>query len=224
MNFQAIEDYARELQIRIWRERSTLFPLGVPPAAQLCDPCIAARIVGLEYVEYETLGRFGNGPDRFETAGMLNREQLRLGVSLRFEYQIRRFTAAHEIGHFLLHPHAVMHRDRPVSSPASNRPALEREADAFAAFFLAPAKLVRDEFNARFGQEPLYLTDVVAFNLCGIAGSELMNARTDSLRFAVAVATARRFNGKHFKALHEVFGLSGTAMGLRLRELKLIAP
>jgi predicted transcriptional regulator len=54
----------------------------------------------------------------------------------------RRFTIAHEIGHFVLHPE----RCRPERGGAVNEAGRveEREADAFAAELLMPENLVRD--------------------------------------------------------------------------------
>jgi predicted transcriptional regulator len=54
----------------------------------------------------------------------------------------RRFTIAHEIGHFVLHPE----RCRPERGGAVNEAGRmqEREADAFAAELLMPEHLVRD--------------------------------------------------------------------------------
>lgn len=53
----------------------------------------------------------------------------------------RRFTIAHEIGHFLLHPGLVSpQRSGPVNAEMQR---LEREADAFAAELLMPEHLLR---------------------------------------------------------------------------------
>jgi hypothetical protein len=53
----------------------------------------------------------------------------------------RRFSIAHEIGHFMLHPgHARHERGGPVNEAVR---AQEREADAFAAELLMPEHLVR---------------------------------------------------------------------------------
>jgi len=53
----------------------------------------------------------------------------------------RRFTIAHEIGHFLLHPqHTVSERGGPTNQASARR---EHEADEFAAELLMPDHLVR---------------------------------------------------------------------------------
>lgn len=225
MNRQEIERQARLVQFEIWHKRELLFPLGVPSPQALFEPEVAARALGLEYHCHSPLGRFGFGGDRYEIAGMLDRERGVIAVSTRYDYPIRRFTGAHEIGHFVMHTGQVMHRDRPVFDTYGRpRPLHEQEADYFAACFLAPRKLVEQEFAARFIKgAPLPLTDVVAWNLLGESAHELFSPSAGSLDFAAAVAGATSFNGKHFESLHNTFGLSVSAMAIRIQELGLVA-
>jgi hypothetical protein len=68
-----IEKQARLVQYEIWHNREALFPLSVPSPLAMFLPDIAARALGVEYEHREQLGRFGNGRDRFETAGMIDR-------------------------------------------------------------------------------------------------------------------------------------------------------
>jgi hypothetical protein len=189
------------------------------------EPPTAAKALGLEYIEHQELGRFGHHSDKFEVAGMLDRDRGIIAVSPRFDYPARRFTGAHEIGHYVMHTGQVMHRDRPVfHMQGRGRPQQEKEADYFAACFLAPKKLVVEEFRARFiSGPPLHLTDDVAWNLMGESAHELFGPSAGSLHFAAAVAGATRFNGRHFTSLAELFGLSTSAMAIRLQELGLVA-
>lgn len=225
MNRKAIEKQARLVQYEIWHNRTALFPMGAPPPLAMFQPDFAARALGLEFERRESLGRFGNGSERFETAGMIDRHRGIIAVSTRFSYAVQRFTGAHEIGHFVMHPGAVMHRDRPVSAGFfSARPVQEQEADYFAACFLAPKKLVEEEFAARFiKRPPLPLTDVVAWNLLGESAHDLFGPSAGSLDFAAAVAGARSFNGNRFSSLADHFGVSIGAMAIRLQELGLLA-
>lgn len=225
MDYGSIELKARELQAQIWREREILFPMGVPGPLGMLEPEVAAQVLDMSYHLSEGLGTWGQGRDRFEIAGMVDRQRQLIAVSTRFEYPVMRFTGAHEVGHVVLnHPHRVMHRDRPVFQIQQGlRDPLEQEGDYFAACFLAPARLVIEAFQARFvSGPPLPLTDAVAFHLCGESGHALMRAGPDSLKFAAAVAGAKSFNGRHFSSLAEVFRISVSAMAIRLRELRLI--
>ena len=49
-----------------------------------------------------------------------------------------------------------------------------------------------------------------------------MRAGRDSMKFALTVASARRFNGRDFRSLADTFNVSVSAMAIRLRELGLI--
>jgi hypothetical protein len=69
----------------------------------------------------------------------------------------RRFTIAHEVGHWHLHRHAdadgaVYCRASMIDSEAAGeqpeRPAPEEEANAFAAALLMPARLLREQYTA----------------------------------------------------------------------------
>jgi hypothetical protein len=219
-----IEVKTRELQTVFWKERKQLWPFGVPPVAAMFDPAVACKVLGYEYDLQCDLGRFGNGKDRFETAGTIDRQRKIVSISTRFPYEVQRFTAAHEVGHIALHRSVVMHRDRPMFDIEPNaRSQEDAEADYYAACFLAPSGLLREQFAARFGdKEPLPLTDTVAWNLCGDGAAQLLSSKPGSLTFAATVSRARSFNGRHFHSLADTFGMSAGAMAIRLRELNLI--
>ncbi|MCS6473769.1 ImmA/IrrE family metallo-endopeptidase [Burkholderia thailandensis] len=197
--------------------------MGEPSSIAMCSPDVAARVLDVQYEYRDNLGRFRAGQAFYEVAGILNRDRGIISVSTRFHQAAIRFTGAHEIGHFLLHPGEVFHRDRPVSNDhAEKRPPREQEADYFAACFLASEKLVKQEFEPRFGRGPLHLTDTVAYHLRKERMQELLRAPTGSLEFAAAVAGARVFAGKGFMSLAERFGVSIPAMAIRLQELGLV--
>lgn len=220
----AIEKQARLVQYEIWSRRDALFPLGVPPPLVMFQPDLAAKVLGLQYEYREGLGCFGQRRDRFETAGMIDRRRGIIAVSTRFPYPTQRFTGAHEIGHYVMHPGEVMHRDRPIYDITNYvRKPMEQEADYFAACFLAPKKLVEERFAAHFLKAPLPLNEDVAWNLLGEASHELLGPSAGSLDFAAAVAGAKTFNGKRFTSLAEYFGISVSAMAIRLQELGLLA-
>ncbi len=68
----------------------------------------------------------------------------------------RRFTIAHEIGHFVLHPGSIRHeRGGLVNEALRSR---EREADRFAAELLMPEHLVRQAVREQ-GVDPALLAD-----------------------------------------------------------------
>lgn len=224
MDYKKIEDETRRLQFEIWSQRQIIFPSGASPL-QMFRPDIAARVLD---VEYEIRPFIPSSDLTRKAAGQFDRKRGIISVSAEFSYEVQRFTGSHEVGHLLLHPEigdGVAHREVPIggNSPDYKRPWFEKEADYFAACFLAPARQVVEAFRARFGEEPLHLDDHSAFYLAGKQGRLLATAQPGSLRFGSAVAEAGYFGGPRFKPLAEIFGLTPMAMAIRLRELGLLA-
>ena len=64
-----------------------------------------------------------------------------VAVSNKFSKEVQNFTAAHELGHAILHEQAILHRDIPVDSIGKRvvRDRVEIEADTFATYFLMPS-------------------------------------------------------------------------------------
>lgn len=224
MDKDSIEHEARRIQYEIWTRATVRHQFGVPDIPALFDPINVADHCGLFYDQRPRLQTdFAGGG---EAAGLWQRDRSTILVSTRFSYEVQRFTAAHEIGHYLLHPQVgdrTLHRELPMDGPRQSRPPLEREADYFAACLLMPRKAVVAEFNARFGtKHPLVLTDAVAFHLKADA-HVLFSQPSGSLLFAEAVAKAQQFDWAHFPSLARFFGVSARAMGIRLDELGLVA-
>lgn len=221
-----IEREARALQRRLLDESPRLWPEGAPTLLAMLDPASAARVLGVKYEIYPELGRFGSRSGRFEVAGLIDRSLNAIAVSQRFRPEVMRFTGAHEIGHWLLHSGEVMHRDRPIDGVRHDRtprPRNEREADYFAACFLVPRKLLTQAFESTFRTRvPLVLDDSVAFWLCPDDPESLLRPDVGSLEFALAVASATSYAGRHVLSLAKQFGVSVTTMAVRLREVRLI--
>lgn len=220
MNTQEIEDLSRDLLGRIWRTRRNLTGQANPNPIDLLKPEYAAQVLGIEYLEFDTLPNFMGGG--FEAAGVIDRGDKRIAVATKFGYEVARFTGSHEIGHWLLHPDAVMLRERPIKGLAPNnyrRSQTECQADIFAAYFLMPRKLVEQEFIARFGEDwPFYFDENVAFWLGAGEAPALLRPRPSEKARALALATARRYQGRHFNSLAETFGVSALSMAIQLEE------
>lgn len=97
-------------------------------------------------------------PDASDISGCLIRKDGRgiIGVNPSQHPNRRRFTIAHEIGHFILHKGAEIHLDRVPSFRVNFRDADsstgmyqdEIEANFFAAELLMPARFLTNEFEA----------------------------------------------------------------------------
>lgn len=226
MDRRAIEKRARAVQFEIYSNRELLFPLGIPPLLSMFEPRFVADCYGLEFELRDGLP--AEDIHGFEAAGILDRRRQTIVISTRFPRVVQRFTAAHELGHYVLHQHignAVAHRDRPVGGPPrQGRPQVELEADYFAACLLMPRGLIESEFIKRFGSRiPLVVSEAVAFHLGVVDINPLFASQSGTAAFALAVASARRYGSVPFPSLAEHFGVSPTAMAIRLRELNLVA-
>ncbi|WP_081619694.1 ImmA/IrrE family metallo-endopeptidase [Thioalkalivibrio sp. ALE12] len=227
MNKQRIEQQARDLQKEIWRSRNTLWGNEpIPPLPQLFSASVASQILGFQYDRVPDLGRFGGPQGRYEVAGSIDRNRERISVSTKFGLTVERFTGAHEVGHWQLHPdHTHMHRDRPIEGyPARNRTRIpmEREADYYAACFCVPSKLLLEHFRQRFGDiDQFRLNDTTAFFLSPGNPGQLMEAVDDSLEYAAALAGASSFGGDRFEPLASTFCVSIATMAIRLKEVGL---
>lgn len=222
INRAGIEDAARQLQRDIYKSKSLLCKMNTHPLTML-RPEIAAEFLDFDYVSHESIPSdiFG-----YEVAGLLDMQGQQMHISDKFPFVTRRFTAAHEVGHILLHPHMeqeLFHRDIPVSGiEIAKRTLKEQEADYFAACYLIPKKQLIIEFTSRFGQPPIKLTETNAFQLGGKSISEFFIAPSGSLRMASAVASKFSYNGFGFESLVKKFNVSVSAMAIRLKEVGLV--
>lgn len=225
MNKFRIEQTARELQTELWRWRGTLWPGQDRHPVQVLDPAIAAQVLGVQFEYFDQLGRFGG----FEIAGALDRHRRVISISRRFPPAVIRFTSAHEVGHWCLHPNdIVVHRDRPIgglSTALDCRSPKEQEADYFAACFLMPEKLVRNAFEQAFLVRSGFTFDEAsAFELCPDDPELVLRPRFESLDREITLASARFYRGRALKPFTELFGVSPTTMAIRLNELNLLRP
>ncbi|MHB1530454.1 MAG: ImmA/IrrE family metallo-endopeptidase [Acidiferrobacteraceae bacterium] len=227
MKKSLIENTARELCKRIWQQRAAIWPDKVSPNPRaVLEPELAAQVLGINFQYHEELGRFGDPRGRYEVAGILDRQARKIAISKRFSLEARRFTAAHELGHWLLHPDHIMHRDRPIaglSNETISREPKEREADYFAACFLMPDKLVTAAFESTFRTKaPFVFDDDSAWWLCPDDPDSLLRADIGSMDRALAFASAESYRGVHLVPLAKQFRVSVTTMAIRLKELELI--
>lgn len=220
----AIEAKVRELHQRIWRERESIWPGAVPsdPMSML-NPIVAIRVVGYEYQLSESLGQYPGAGGQLEVAGVIDQSSKTIHISSRFPNNVRAFTAAHELGHAVLHPSASgVHRDRPVNGASLSREISEIEADRFATLFLMPAKLVQSRFAQVFKVNMFSLNEDTSFALAGISPQELQGKYRTRRDFSRLLASAKRYDGRHFESLADQFGVSTESMAIRLEELDMV--
>jgi Zn-dependent peptidase ImmA (M78 family) len=170
------------------------------------------------------LGNFFDRGVHYEVAGQIDQTRRVVSISEQFAPNVRNFTTAHELGHYLLHTQPILHRDRPLDGrpPEETLPPEERQANKFASYFLMPAKLVRKSFSRVFLTERFRATQESAVALGERSVSALL-ARCKSPRdLSCLLASAGFYHVAAFRSLAEQFNVSVEAMAIRLEELELI--
>lgn len=214
----------QEVHKWVWANRQIIWHDSVPvDPVDMLDPDVGVRSVGFDFDYVSTLGRYRTQGQDIEVAGIVDLDNKTVQISTAFSPEVRRFTAAHELAHALLHDGLGLHRDRPLNGEKLSRASREWEADKFAAFYLMPSKLLTERFRRLFLTTNFVADEAAAFALasCSLREfEELFPSRRDIAR---ALARAETYNGKGFKSLASQFGVSIETMAIRLEELKLIA-
>lgn len=220
-----IESMAVRLQRAMWNNKEWLWKNGTPEGAfDILDPRKALECFGLMVHQATTLGQYTGRGTMFEVAGQIDQPAKVVSISEQFPKETQNFTAAHELGHYLLHTQSVLHRDRPLNGLRITEPrgSDEWQADKFASYFLMPTKLVKSTFSRLFLTEHFRITEDTAFALNGQSTRALRNRCTDLRGLARLLASTSSYNGAHFYSLSERFRVSVEAMAIRLEELNLL--
>lgn len=218
-----IEAKVVKLQRMMWQEREKIWIDSAPPnPIEILDPAIALKLIGYDFALDETLGQYFSDGRQIEVAGTIDDASMQVRISRQFAYDVRNFTAAHELGHALLHNARGLHRDRPLDGATISREPIEIEADKFASCFLMPEKLVKKCFGELFGIGNFVLNEDTSFALS--RGNSLNLGRDcRSLRnLSKILASTESYNGLRFVSLARQFRVSTGAMAIRLEELGLV--
>jgi len=178
--------------------------------------------LGYEYEEVLSLDWPPNSQKRI--AGQVDPQRKLISISTKFRSSEILFTGAHEVGHVVLHGTKKLLRERSIDGPRVNHQDYrEREADSFAAQFLMPEKLMRSAFENIFSEPaPIKLDEDLAFWLSPDDPGEVLFANKESLLPMLRLAQYSPHQSS-YRPLTEQFGVSPTAMAIRLRELEFIA-
>jgi Zn-dependent peptidase ImmA (M78 family) len=219
--YEDIEAKAAELHRLIWQHRNDIWSEGVPAnPIEMLDPGVAFQLVGFDFDIADGLGHYFVENRQIEAAGVIDDSTMEARTSRRFSFEIQNFTAAHELGHAVLHDARGLHRDRPLDGSLPVRDPVETEANKFASYFLMPAKLVKQEFQRLFGTDCFLLDEETRFALSR-GGVDLNKCHT-SRDLARILADATNYNGIRFESLSNLFRVSVEAMAIRLEELGLV--
>lgn len=218
-----IEEAVRNLHRMLWSRRLEFFdPANPPQPIDLLDPELAFHLLGYKFELVDSLGQLYETARPIKVAGLIDKDAKTVLISSAYAPSTRRFTAAHELGHAVMHEFAGMHRDRPADSASYKRPWIEVEADKFAAEFLMPRNLLKREFEARFGKTPFTLNDATRAALVE-ATSDRSGKNALSLRMVTRLlSSSDRLLGRSFLPLSALFRVSVESMAIRLEEIGLV--
>lgn len=222
--FIEIERIATDLQRRLWSSRQKLWEGDAPNPIGVLDVVRAAKLLGFRLEVVDSLGVFVDRADKVSVAGLIDRSKGSILISRDFSPTARNFTAAHELGHALLHGDMdVVHRDRSVDGLQLRRDRVELEADKFAVYFLMPARLLHAEFVDRFLASRFELNEASAFALFAKPLEQVHRSTgVRGRKLARVLASATQYNGKHFYSLAAHFKVTVETMAIRLEELGLV--
>jgi Zn-dependent peptidase ImmA (M78 family) len=219
-----ISERARNIHLLLWNNKDNIWFDDIPTdPVRMIDPVIAIQLLGFKCDEKPTLGQHFINGNQFEVAGVIDSRNKRVEISQQYDKEIRNFTAAHELGHAVLHRDSTLHRDRPLDGGTKiSRNTTEYEADKFATAFLMPERLIRTKFKNVFLTDVFILNENTAFAL-GSTDYNAMRNKCKTLRqLSKTLASSEFYNGRHFVSLAKQFTVSVEAMAIRLEELGLV--
>ena len=221
-SYADIEVRAIELQRMMWQDQNAIWANSRPTnPIDILDPAVAFQLAGFDFGIAESLGQYFIDNRQVEIAGLIDDSSMEVRISRKFPIDVQNFTAAHELGHALLHDARGLHRDRPLDGSSMPKDPVETEANKFASCFLMPAKLVRQIFERLFGTDCFVLDEDTRFALSR-GGAVNLSASQATRDISRALASAENYNGVRFQSLANRFRVSNEAMAIRLEELGLV--
>ncbi|WP_188048962.1 cyclodeaminase/cyclohydrolase family protein [Flavobacterium sp. GP15] len=221
-----IEKVAIAFQNLMWVNRDKIWNRDIPDhPVKILNPSVALKkCLGYNCEILPNIGIIENNNSYSEIAGLINQKDKIVLISNNYAKNIQNFTAAHELGHAILHNQNVMHRDRPLDGAMKNdmRNLQEIQADKFATYFLMPAKIVKQIFFELFLTDKFLIDEDSAINLIQNSPSKLKYKCRNLRGLSLELATAERYNNQSFRSISELFGVSKYAMAIRLEELNLL--
>lgn len=221
-----IEQCVRDLQNLVWTYRHLIWKKNTPKKElQILRPdLILKRVLGYDYFSSSRFGIPSEAGKIIEVAGIIDQPNRLVAVSNAFSPEVQKFTAAHELGHAILHNQPILHRDIPTDciGKRKTRDKTELEADKFASYFLMPRKSIEKEFENIFSTRLLELNENTAFKFGGRNTSDIRRECKNLRGFSRKLATLDSFDNRQFPSLSDKFGVSKEAIAIRLEELGLI--
>lgn len=220
-----LEEFVSGVQNAMWDYRDYIWKKNTPDKPMnILDPKKLLEKMGYQYQQHPSLGHHEVAGDIFEVAGVIDSTNKHVSVSEKFSFETIKFTIAHELGHALLHPNMVLHRDRPMdgSKTILSKDFKEVQADKFAAYFLMPKKVIEKSFNERFLTNTFTINQNTSLAL-GYRISDLRKECNNLRDLTRKLASGEYYNNMPFKSLSKQFNVSIETMAIRLEELGLVS-
>lgn len=218
----SIEDVAEQAAALMWDFRDLIWTQNTPQFQyEVSKPEITfEKVLGYKF-GYASLGYHQNNGNAFQIAGQISKGEKLVVISKDLSPEVRNFTAAHELGHALLHSGMdILHRDRPLDGSSNGiKDVREIQADKFASCFLMPRNSIRVVFQSIFSMEKFTVNQNTLFSL-GYRSISEFRSRYRNLR-ALSRFIAK-YQGKTYQPIHKIFQVSVEAMAIRLEELDLV--
>lgn len=220
-----IEEIVRKLQNTLWLQRERIWKKETinNPKDVLKPDVVLEKVMNYTYFLSASLGTHSQGGEIFEIAGLIDTTQKLVRVSKKFPQETQNFTAAHELGHAILHRQTVMHRDRPLDGSTIVPKTLEEtQADKFATYFLMPSRMVEEIFFEFFKTPKFVINQNTVFAIKG-ESIQIMRKRCQNRRgLARLLASTEFYGNKPFNSLAKIFKVSTETIAIRLEELDLL--
>lgn len=221
---EEIERLTANIQNAMWKYRDFIWKKNVPETPfDIIDPIKLLKKLGYQYQEKEILESFETNEGVYETAGVIDTQNKHVSISENFTPETIAFTLAHELGHAVLHPGLVLHRDRPTDGSSSLviSDYKEMQANRFASCFLMPRKIVTQQFGQLFYTKKFEINTNTAI-LLGMRLSELRKKCRTVRDLSRLLASTEFYNNRFFPSLAKQFQVSTETMAIRLEELQLV--
>lgn len=220
------EQCARDLQNLIWENRQLIWKKNTPVSLlEILKPeAILKQVMGYDCFFSEKFGVPAEDDSIIEVAGVIDQPNKLVAISTIYSKETQNFTAAHELAHALLHEQPVLHRDNPQDRAGQRNTGdyTEYEADKFATFFLMPEKLVLQAFFNIFQENYFEITEETSFRFGGKTIQDIRRICKNRRALSSMLSNVESYNGRFFMSLTQTFGVSTTAMAIRLEELGLV--
>jgi formiminotetrahydrofolate cyclodeaminase/Zn-dependent peptidase ImmA (M78 family) len=220
-----IEHLVRRLHLTIWDYKNKIWKTNTPTKPlEILDPEKVIDLIGYSLSKTTTLGQYSEGGDIFEVAGYIDNKDKKISISEQFSKEIQLFTAAHELGHAIMHEQSALHRDMPIDGSNSiyGRDRTETQANKFATYFLMPKKQIVRTFISIFSTELFIIDESTAFALISGSIDDLKSECGNLRALSRKLASTESYNLKRFPSMAQQYSVSVEAMAIRLEELKLL--